>query len=1248
MLKRLELHGFKSFPSRVTFEFDRGITVLVGPNGSGKSNVADAVRWVLGEQSLRTLRGKRSEDVIFVGSSSRHAVGMAEVALVLQDEGERMGVAYHDLRVARRLFRNGESEYLINGARVRLRDVVLALVKLGLHADGYTVIGQGAVEELVMQRPEERRAVLEHAADISRHQARLNETRSRLSAAQQNLTRSQDVVAELEPHARRLRGQAERAERFSSRRDELVGLATAWFRRSLVQLGQAVENASREAVSARDSVASIEARAASLERELRRHGDTLLTHDTRLEEARERLSEIHRAREAALGALAASRERLGFLQAQIASLETAASRADGRAAETEAALAALPPDSDDLVAQAEQMLIGAVAAARTAESAVQHTRQDLERIRQTIATTSRERAALERRVVEARSRQEAAIRHAAERASRRAVLGSTLTAAQASLAALRERSAVAEGVFEAADAAYRDASANREQVSDGLQALRDTTNQRAAQLALARTALAAVTRELKAAQPDDRPAALLATSVAFSREVEPLVAAAIGEWSDACLVPDSGDPRTVLGTGDAGRRSVLPESTSPSAPASRAAVHASAGDGAEWLLDRLDGLPADHPLRALLRWTLVVSDFAAARAAAAKLQGFVEPWQIVSEDGWVVHWHGGIARGVDDRAVRILGLRRRRLEAEGELQRFEETAQSARATLLTAEQAATGAEAAQRRAAEQRSAAQVEVRLVRRQMEEREQEVRRARQDLAGLPALPEDTAQIASAEALAAAEHLAHLDQRLERLRADESRAEAELLAAQQVWQQEVSRRERLRSEHAQAESSRRASTQAVERQQRDAKRARDEAAQAREQRERLVDSAQRLGESTVGLECEAEALRDKLERHEAEAARTQAERQAISLAMRPLNAELRVVRASLSEALDTREHTLLLEREALAELRRVCEEADSFALEWGVSEQSGEVQLRLPTDSRSPSGGETVPMPPSSVSLNADGQCRLDGDERAEVPEPQFLASEPLPWSEQLRLESDDLESEAEIDMAGTRRRIMAQQRELRGIGRVSDDVVAEYQAVRGRLEFLQTQQSDLHHTIRELEQVIVELEALMREGFSQAFARVNAALESVFARLFGGGTARLLLTEPADPLRAGIEIVAQPPGKRLQSIMSLSGGERSLTSVALIFALLSINPLPFCVLDEVDAALDESNARRFATLLEEHAARTQFVVITHNRATMEIARALYGITMGGDGVTTVLSLRPRQASPHSENGSSRDGVQSSLSIQ
>jgi chromosome segregation protein len=189
--------------------------------------------------------------------------------------------------------------------------------------------------------------------------------------------------------------------------------------------------------------------------------------------------------------------------------------------------------------------------------------------------------------------------------------------------------------------------------------------------------------------------------------------------------------------------------------------------------------------------------------------------------------------------------------------------------------------------------------------------------------------------------------------------------------------------------------------------------------------------------------------------------------------------------------------------------------------------------------------------------------------------------------------------------------------------------------RLQFLTTQSADLRQTMQELESVIAELEGLMREEFREAFQRVNAVFERTFATLFGGGTAQLVLTEPGDPLRTGVDIVAQPPGKRLQGLMSLSGGERALTSTALIFALLAINPLPFCVLDEVDAALDESNARRFASLLKEYAERTQFIVITHNRATMETAQTLYGISMGGDGVTTVVSLRPGDAVTHSRNG-------------
>jgi chromosome segregation protein len=386
----------------------------------------------------------------------------------------------------------------------------------------------------------------------------------------------------------------------------------------------------------------------------------------------------------------------------------------------------------------------------------------------------------------------------------------------------------------------------------------------------------------------------------------------------------------------------------------------------------------------------------------------------------------------------------------------------------------------------------------------------------------------------------------------------------------------------------------------------------QAREQRRRELERLERertraanevsvLRAELEALQADQQSLQQRHERLQTSLAAAAEHIQRLAEGRSGLQARAEVLEASLAQrrqelsaCLGEREAARLAHQQAADALTRLVQEAEIVADDWGLG-QDALVQLRLLGD-RSCEAAPSAVGPPT-------------------------------------------------VDLESARRRMHALQRELRGFGAVGDAAIDEYREVNGRLEFLRSQSDDLERAMSELQGVIGELEGLMTEGFECAFERVNTAFARTFGTLFGGGTARLVMTDPADPLRTGVDIVAQPPGKRLQHLMSLSGGERALTSTALIFALLEINPLPFCVLDEVDAALDEPNAQRFAALLREFAERTQFLVITHNRATMETAGSLYGISMSGDGVTTVVSLRPAAILAADRNGQVDHGLQPAL---
>jgi chromosome segregation protein len=596
MLKRLELLGFKSFASRSVFEFEAGISALVGPNGSGKSNVADAVRWVLGEQSGKALRGKKAEEVIFVGSAERHPLGMAEVALVLENGDRRLPLDFSEVRLARRLYRSGESEYLINGAQARRKDLLSLLLQVGLHAEGYTVIGQGAVDELILQKPDERRGVLEQAAEISRHQIRLSEARAKLAATAQNLTRCHDLIAELEPYARRLRVQAEKAESYTARRAQLAALAGTYYRAALAEKATDHKWAASELVRVKEECQRLEQEIASLDQQRLNARQEAAALDAQLNGLQGRLSELHQERDAQMAALASDRQQAGFLDARLEALTGQASRAAQRIAQL-----AEEKGAAELDASAELSVSG-VERLRRLETLVDELTAELGRARshleaarndQTRVAEERERMQFEDDAL--RERQACQREEAAQIEARRAVLKAQLDE-NVSLSERLERELVAGR--EAALAVSADLSVAqqaRAAVSRELFTLRQREQKLNADVEVARAACEAIRLEAADAdrglphssgnglhtnrdtltpgpplppgrqegpgerdtangkRPNDSPGQRLGSSLTVAPEFEPAIAAALGEWARAELVADPDEAHSFVASESNGR-----------------------------------------------------------------------------------------------------------------------------------------------------------------------------------------------------------------------------------------------------------------------------------------------------------------------------------------------------------------------------------------------------------------------------------------------------------------------------------------------------------------------------------------------------------------------------------------------------------------------------------------------------------------------------------------------------------------------
>ena len=1195
MLRRLELQGFKTFASRTVFELEPGITAIVGPNGSGKSNLADAVRWVLGEQSLRALRGRRTEDVIFAGAGRRPPFGMAEVVVTLDNSSGRLPLPFAEVSVARRAYRSGENEYLLNGERVRLRDVSDLLLRVGLCANGHVVVGQGLVDTALSLRPEERRALFEDAAAISRHRERLADSRERLALTEQNLVRVSDLAAEIAARLPALARQAERARQALALRAELEDSLVRWYshlwreaQARMAAFGVESGEALAAVAEAERALAELEARAS----ELAASRDALRVE---LDDGRRRMAELGKEREALARQLAADVERQRGLAARLAEIAGDVSELE---VTRDAEMAALASERE-AIAEAEQRLASAVEQLAAEDSGA--------------AERVGKRRDLESRLAAAQGRAEAAGLALAEYRARLHALSDRHTEIEVRLADLRR------GQAEVAQAVDR-LGARRRQLEDELGRLSDERRTLAAARARAEDVLASVRarqgrlisevgdleRQIK--QLEGRSELLMGwreSQSGYYSGVRAVMRAArhasgagggrqlagvVGPVGELIKVPphletaievalgghlqdivverweDAEEAVDLLKRTGAGRATFLPLDTIRASPSGTMPGEGSGVLGVASELVECEARLATV-VESLLGHTLVVDDLTVARGILRRAPG---GWQIVTLGGEIVRSSGAITGGSG------AGSGRGILARERELRRLPEEIASLAARLVEGRKTLQAAQAE-----EQRAAAALEG--VRR----RDQEIAAAqRAQESTLGALRrEEAAQIQArrwreGEERRLADELARLDREaadtgaaLARASADSTAASAEvkLLRAGLSAAEEDERRFLLRSAEL------RAARASAEQELRDLRwsESRREQSLARI-RQQVLERADRL-QSLRQAEAE---LSSRTRAREARCSAIDAELRA--LAQEAETRERRV--AELEAQLRALEPARLKAQECL-QASRSRERAASLALERQRAEVGGLLrQVELDLGPVEEEAGVLLVQTGGSV-------IRLD---------------------------------QATVDARDLPNRIQELRRRLRAAGGVSLEAIGEHDEALARYDFLIGQVRDLEQAAAMLREAIGELEDTMRRRFLATFAAVGDAFQRCFVRLFGGGSARLVLTNPADPETTGVDVVPQLPGRRPQSLAQLSGGERALTAVALIFALLEVNPTPFCVFDEVDAALDEANIGRFCDLLREASAYTQFLLITHSRQTMEAAQALYGLAMEDRAVSRVLSLR------------------------
>ena len=1143
--KKLELLGFKSFGEQTELVFEPGVTAVVGPNGCGKSNVADAIKWVLGEQSPRELRGGRMEDLIFNGSDRREPINYAEVSLTLDNSEKKLPIDYSEVTISRRLFRTGESEYLLNRNVVRLKDIQEMLMGTGIGTSAYSLFEQGRIEQIINARPEDRRAVFEEAAGITKFKSQKREAMRRLEETEDNLARVSDVIAEVKRQSQALERQVRRAKAYREQMEELKRLEVGMARRERSRLDGLWSEKEESLGTFRAQVAGIEEQSAGQENALSEARGKVAEADEAFSQAREGFLAVSHRQETARGNFQTNRERIaegrsraGAVKEEIAAAESHSLQLQEQIRQLRVLLGQEEEERrsrEERISQWQGQLAGCARVIDEAQAAVTRAREQLldltgseVQVKNQLARVRQESARLEARAGRLQAETTKVSGERAQADLRLESLRAEVSQAQTAMERLNgERKACAEelggteaslNTLEEQTDRLRQETTRAGSQKEALQGLMDSHEGYSSGV---KALLKALDEGIIAR---DGINGALAELIHVDRADMSAVDAALGPWAEAVVVESASAAdrcRQFLESSGAGRvlfliRDRVPNRLPEPVPQSAAA-----------LLERIGITPHLQPLIQLILsddWWVLLGPDPAEETLLVGRGSRLQSLEIA---------HAALQRQVQEAEEKLSSLRSRRQQQaqalaaletairqkEEELHRAEATFGSAQADfdklrqemdLLKTEEMQTGAELQEVRAELERW--EKEMAAKEQQLEAHQSVIRQAQETISESGRTREELSV-----ALAGAKgELASLDEV-----ASSRRSSLEVL--EQSFQSTRSRLEARKEELAQLE----------------------------QRQGQLEEACGRLEQELAGLETELARAQERADR----AARVREQAQAAAVAQ---EREFLQIRRRLDQ-LQSRLHAQEMEQAQL-----------SFQ-----KEQIGTRLLQV-----------------YQISLE-------------ELPaEPEGAA--------------------AEQDPEAARTRIEELSQKLQKMGPVNLGSIEEERELQNRFEFLSTQQADLTKAKEDIHEALTRINRTTRAMFRETFQAIQQEFQVTFKQLFGGGEARLVLMDEEDLLESGIEIIARPPGKPLQPISLLSGGEKALTTIALLFAIFRIKPSPFCLLDEIDAPLDEANVDRFTRALKEFLKDSQFIIITHNKKTMGMADILYGVTMQEMGVSKIVSVK------------------------
>ena len=1183
-LKKLVLHGFKSFADHVEITFENGITGVVGPNGCGKSNISDAVRWVLGEQSAKSLRGSKMEDVIFNGTEKRRRLSYCEVTLVFENEDHALAIDFAEVQVTRRVYRSGEGEYKINGAACRLKDIVDLFRDTGIGKDGYSLIGQGRIDEILSAKSEDRRQVFEEAAGIVKYKARKQDAEKRIAHTQDNLNRVEDILSELESRVEPLRQQSEAAREYLQLRDELKVLDLNVFlvrteryeerikdlKASVETLGESILEANRaletrgaERVRAQAQLDQYEMEASEKREVVQRLIREVEAGEGAVQVMRERIAAGEKERDRLTGQRAAASEGGEGIRRQIdqmtksIALQTqvigqdadALTEQEARLAGAETKLTEMEQRSDQAKQQIIQAMnrLGDVKSQRARLGAMQTALTD--RLGGMEADRSREQTGVD-------------------------ALGAHVQSARDLLESESQRKAELDEQVAELQARVQSLGDQSQQLQQRVTRLQTERQQRDSRLKLLKEMQRdyegynnSVKQVLMQARriPDSGVHGVVADLIHVPARLERALDMVLGGALQNIVVDRDEDAKRMieyLRKNRFGRATFLPISSVRGRTLAPQERNVLAMPGCVGLASELIEFDPKYQgvMDNLLGRTVVAEnlDYGIAIQRAGRYQ-----FRLVTLEGDVMHSGGSMTGGsVQSRMTSLLSRTREIEETEAALRNIETEFAAAREKYASLEEQRGSLkrdrgelydelhrqEVAVARAEAQLNAALEEQNSNNRRVQRMEDERARLSAQLAdvtqSLEALNEQQASAESstedrqAEVRRLSDALYHLRGETESLRAAVGEARIQLASRRKGLEADTANRDRLTSE-------------------------------AQDTEKLLRDSEAALSECVKALENNAALLEKDLEKLAADREGLNAARTAF-------------------DAVDGKRTSAQRQLQTLGEqIDALRKDLDDF------SDKHHRAELQL---------------------ARVEGEFKQIQDRIWEDYELTYAGAEPF--------------RQADFKLTESEKRIATIRQRIRAMGTVNVAAVDEYRQTVERVQEMTAQRDDLLKAQADLEGIVAELETKMEKQFREQFYLMNDNFQRTFVKLFGGGKAELRLADPADALNCGIDIVAQPPGKKLQMLSLLSGGERALTAIAILFAILDLKPTPFCILDEIEAALDDANIDTYADYLKAYSENTQFIVITHRKGTMERCDALYGVVMEEKGVSKTVSVKLNEA--------------------